>query len=282
MAATDDLLALIGLAERPPATLAGLRAVHRAYVAGVPYENLAVQLGESGPLDDLASARRLLAGAGRGGYCFELNGGLALLLEDLGFAVARHQAVVGPRDADPVPPTNHLALVVELDGRRWLADAGIGEGFVEPLPLEPGRHALGPFAWDIAREDDGTWWIGQHEWGAIPGFRMAPEPSPAAAFAEHHTRMSTSPESRFVQMLVLQRVQPDRVVTLRSRTLTRRGPGVDERRVLASAEELAEVLRDVFGVDPEALGPERLARLWRQVVAQHEEFVLNAEPSAPA
>ena len=72
---------------------AGLFAVHRAYLEQVPYEDVAVQLGESGPLDEVALTQRVLTG--RGGYCFELNTVLAALLRHVGFEVTHHQAVVG-------------------------------------------------------------------------------------------------------------------------------------------------------------------------------------------
>ena len=53
--------------------------VHRAYLGAIPYEDLAVQLGETGPLDPAALVPRLLR-EGRGGYCFELNTVLGWLL----------------------------------------------------------------------------------------------------------------------------------------------------------------------------------------------------------
>jgi N-hydroxyarylamine O-acetyltransferase len=258
----DPLLAHIGLDAPPPADRAGLFAVHRAYLATVPYEDLAVQLGEYQPLDAAALTARVLSG--RGGYCFELNTVLGALLRGLGFAVTHHQAVVGGEG-----PTNHMALVVDLDGERWLADAGLGEGFVDPLPLREGAHPVGPFTYTLSREPAGTWWMGQHEWGSIGGFRMAREPSPVAAFEPHHRRLSTDPGSSFVRTLVVQRPCPDRIVSLRSRTLAERGPAVDSRRVPADAAEFAAVLAG-FGL---RLDGARLARLWAAAGAQHEAFV---------
>ena len=136
--------------------------MHRAYLAPMPYEDLAVQLGETGPLDEAALASRVLHD-GRGGYCFELNTLLAALLRGTGFVVTHHQAVVGGEG-----PTNHMALLVDLDGERWLADAGLGEGFLEPLPFREGRYERGPLAYTLEREPGGTWWMGQHEWGSSP------------------------------------------------------------------------------------------------------------------
>lgn len=236
--------------------------MHRAYLDRVRYEDIAVQLGECGPLDAAALTERVLAG--RGGYCFELNTVLGALLRAIGFRVTHHQAVVGGEG-----PTNHMALVVEADGERWLADAGLGEGFLDPLPLHEGAHTIGAFTYTLTREPAGTWWMGQHEWGSVSGFRMAAEPSPVAAFEPHHRRLSTDPGSSFVQTLVVQRPLGDRIVTLRARTLSEVGPAVDRRRVLADRAELANVLSS-FGI---RLDGARIDRLWVGADRQHEAFL---------
>jgi arylamine N-acetyltransferase len=80
-------------------------------------------------------------------------------------------------------------------------------------------------------------------------------------------------DSSFVATLVVQQPADDHIVTLRARTLSRKGPGRDERTVLADQAALATTLRDVFAIDPEALGADRIARLWRQACVQHEAFV---------
>jgi N-hydroxyarylamine O-acetyltransferase len=260
----DALLARIGLDRAPGADPEGLRVLHRAYLARMPYEDLAVQLGETGPLDEAALARRVLRD-GRGGYCFELNTLLAALLRAAGFVVTHHQAVVGGEG-----PTNHMALLVHLDGERWLADAGLGEGFIEPLPFREGRCSIGPLSYSLEREPGGSWWIGQHEWGSFSGFRMVEEESPVSAFEVHHRRLASDPASSFVQTLVVQQPREDRIVTLRARTLSSVGPSIDEKRVVGSRDELAAVLYDVFGI---SVGGPRLDRLWTQAAAQHEAFL---------
>jgi N-hydroxyarylamine O-acetyltransferase len=262
----DDLLRRIGLDAAPAADVEGLHTVHRAYLERVPYEDISVQLRESGRLDEAALSARVLTG--RGGYCFELNTVLAAILRELGFSVSYHQGVVGGQG-----PTNHMVLVVDLDGERWIADAGLGEGFIDPLPLREGRHqGPGPFSWTLELEPGGTWWMGQHEWGSVSGFRMAAEPSPHAAFEPHHHRLSTDRASSFVQTLVAQKPYDDRIVTLRSRTFSEKGPDVDTKRVVGR-EEIGDVLSDVFGI---TLDAGRLQRLWTLAAAQHEAFQARA------
>jgi N-hydroxyarylamine O-acetyltransferase len=88
----------------------------------------------------------------------------------------------------------------------------------------------------------------------------------------------TSPDSSFVKTLVVQQPHDDRVVTLRARTRFADGPDLRERALVGDAPEFAAALRDGFGIDPVALGPERLARLWRQALEQH---VAHEELSRP-
>ena len=68
----ERLLRHVGLDHEPSADADGLRETVGAFVTRVPFEDLAVQLGESRPLDPPALIERIVAG-GRGGYCFEVN-----------------------------------------------------------------------------------------------------------------------------------------------------------------------------------------------------------------
>ncbi len=259
----DTLLSRIGLPSMPAADIDGLFTLHRAYLETVPYEDLAVQLGETGPLDFPLLASRV--SSGRGGYCFELNTVLAGLLRACGFEVTHHQAVVGGEG-----PTNHMVLLVPIDGETWIADAGLGEGFLDPLPLREGVHEIGPFSYGLTQEAGGTWWMTQHEWSSFSGFRMQPESSVVADFEEHHRRLATSPDSSFVKTFVVQKPQSDRITTLRSRTLSAIGPSVDTKHVVADRDEFASTLASEFGID---VAGERLDRLWTQASAQHEAFL---------
>ena len=93
-------------------------------------------------------------------------------------------------------------------------------------------------------------------------------------FAPEHLRLSTSPESGFVRTLTVQRPYDDKIVSLRAKTLREEGPGVGaEQTVLEDADSWAGALQERFGIDPDALGPERLERLWEKVDAQHRAYV---------
>jgi N-hydroxyarylamine O-acetyltransferase len=263
----DRLLRRIGLTQLPSDDLAGLRTVHRAYVSHVPFEDISVQLGESAVLDPEALVERVLTD-GRGGYCFEVNTVLLELLTTLGFSVERRLAIVGPRVAfSSGEPINHMALVATTPaGEEFVVEGGWGEGPLDPVPLREGPVRVGPNVAHLERDGDG-WWFGQHEYGTTPGFRFGDAPAALDDFQEPHVRTSTSPDSMFVQTLVVQQPYDDRVVTLRGRTTFVDGRDVHERALLDDVDSFGAALKSKFGI---AIAGERLDRLWARAVEQHE------------
>ncbi|HEU4951204.1 MAG TPA: arylamine N-acetyltransferase, partial [Holophagaceae bacterium] len=85
--------ARIGFQGQAAADLRTLTALHEAHALAVPFENLAIQLGEGIRLD-LDSLQDKLVRRRRGGYCFEQNGLLLAVLRELGFRVEAFEARV--------------------------------------------------------------------------------------------------------------------------------------------------------------------------------------------
>ncbi len=138
----DDSLAIrylsrIGLTYRPPTDLAGLTTLQTAHLVEVPFENLDVWAGNDVRCDE-ASALREVVGRRTGGWCFELNGAFAALLDHLRFDVTMLAATVLLAEP-PSPLPDHLTLRVDLD-RPYLVDVGFGAGTPRrPLPLDTGE-----------------------------------------------------------------------------------------------------------------------------------------------
>ncbi|MEO8629210.1 MAG: arylamine N-acetyltransferase [Betaproteobacteria bacterium] len=123
----------------PNAPLDRLQLLHRAHVFHVPFENLDIHLRRAISLQPEALYDKIVR-RGRGGYCFEQNGLFALVLQNEGFTVERHLARVIYGRASPGPRTHQVSLV-EVDGRKWLADGGFGgPGLHSPIPLEAERE----------------------------------------------------------------------------------------------------------------------------------------------
>jgi N-hydroxyarylamine O-acetyltransferase len=239
----------VGLASLPPATPAGLRALHEAHVSAIPFENLDVLQGRPIALD-LASLQAKLVAARRGGYCFEQNTLFAAVLERLGFRVTRLAARVLSGTTE-VRARTHLLLQVAFDDGEMIADVGFGgEGLVHPLALRHGRETyLGGLGYRLREEPKGTWVLQGNltgEWSPFYAFTREPQDPADYEMANHFT--STFPRSPFLLNLTVQRSWPDRRLILRNRELLLR----EGRTVRASAvrdpEHLLEVLREQFGL----------------------------------
>jgi arylamine N-acetyltransferase len=83
----------IGVTAPAACDAAGLRTLHRAHQLTVPFENLSIHLAEPISLDERDLADKIVRRR-RGGFCYELNGAFALLLEALGAQVSRVAARV--------------------------------------------------------------------------------------------------------------------------------------------------------------------------------------------
>ena len=229
-------------------TAATLRRLHVAHLLAVPFENLDIHRREPIVLDDEALFDKLVTRR-RGGFCYELNGLFAALLRSLGFDVAMLSAEVAMEDDSFGPPFDHMALLVTLQ-ERWLADVGFGDSFREPLRLdERGEQRQGVEAFRVEeaadrllllRRDDGGRWK--------PQYRFALTPHSYADFAGMCRHHQTSPQSPFTQKRICSLATPDGRVSLSERRLITTTRGVRQERELADEDELADVLRQCFGV----------------------------------
>ena len=226
---------------------ATLRRLHSAHLHAVPFENLSIRLGEPVPLDGMALYEKIV-GRRRGGFCYELNGLFALLLEALGYRVHRLSARTFSTAQGYSPPLDHLVLhVVDDAGDTWLADVGFGRHTEFPLRFDDRSDQKDPGGlFRIAENDDAEFTVlrdGESQ------YRVDPKPLALADFTQACWWQCTSPESHFTQNIVCSRLTDDGRVTLTGEELiTTDGAG---RRVeeVTSDEQLLALLRDRFGIE---------------------------------
>jgi len=111
-----------------------LYQIHAAHMLHIPFENLDIHLKNKIILDKDHLFKKIMENK-RGGYCYELNGMLYLLLKEIGFDVKMISAQVSIGEDLWTPDFSHLALLVKLDN-TYLTDVGFGDNFFEPLLIE--------------------------------------------------------------------------------------------------------------------------------------------------
>jgi len=253
-----------GPARADLATLAELTRLHPQAIA---FENLNPLTGRRVPLDPQSLQQKLI-GDGRGGYCFEHNGLMQLVLRALGFRVTPLGArVLWNVPEGTVLPRTHCLTLVDLDGERYLVDVGFGAltptaplrvqaGVEQATPHETMRLIQEGDTFMLEASTDGIW---------RPMYRFELQPQLPSDYAMANWYVSTFPESHFVTRLGVARAAPGRRYTLRGAELAihdlREGT---TRRRLESVDELRATLTDLFAIRLPN-GPELEAALTRAI-----------------
>ncbi|WP_316527767.1 arylamine N-acetyltransferase family protein [Kitasatospora brasiliensis] len=267
----DGYLAVLGVERQAAPTAEALWALHRAHAERIPYETIDIHLGRPTGIGAEESVARILRG--RGGYCFHLNGAFSELLTALGYDVTRHWGAVQNTLEEPAGVIgNHLALTVRLDDERWLVDTGLAGALYEPMPLREGSHTQGPFTFGLAPSEalPGGWRFTHDPRGGFAAMDFKPAPVELSAFAAEHVRLSTSPESGFVRVLVAQRRDAKGHLALRGCVLRRTEAGGTDERTIDSADEWYDVLAEVFRLDLADVDAPARAALWHRVRTAHQ------------
>lgn len=236
----------IGFAGRPAVDRATLAALHRCHVEAIAWECLDVFCGRPVTRDPQAAFDKIVRG-GRGGWCYEMNGLFAWMLESIGFRVTRLAGAVMREEMGDAVIGNHLLLLVDLDC-PYVADVGLGSGLIEPLPLAEGeiRQRFRRFALERL---EGGWWRFRNHPGSLPtSYDFSPAVRDEALLEDRCHWLQTDPASPFLRNAVVQRYFPDRLETLVGASAYRvDGDGLAVRE-LDDGRAYAGHLEQVFGL----------------------------------
>jgi N-hydroxyarylamine O-acetyltransferase len=225
---------------------AALRDLHLAHLRTVPFENLSIHLDEPVSLEP-ADLMDKIVRRRRGGFCYELNGAFALLLESLGGQVSRVGArVYGASGLGP--PFDHLALIVQLaDGTGpWLADVGFGSHSSYPLQFDSRAEQEDPAArFLLADAGEGDVEVLKD---GVPQYRVERRPRSLPEFGPTCWYQQTSPQSHFTEGSICSMLTAGGRVSVAGRTLIRTSDGKREEQQLSSDEAVLAAYRDLFGI----------------------------------
>lgn len=120
---TDEYIRELDIQRSKP-DLAFLSEITRRHAARFAFSSVGPMLGDDLPLDIDSLYRRIVVNR-RGGYCFEQNGLLYAMLQELGFDVRLYLGRV-IYNQDIHPGLTHRITLVETGGSRYIADVGFG------------------------------------------------------------------------------------------------------------------------------------------------------------
>lgn len=240
----DAYLADLGLAREEPSRDALTRIV-RKHVGQYAFTSIGPRLGDPLPLDPDSLFDRIVVRR-RGGYCFEHNGLLFAVLEELGYEVRLQMARV-LLSGSTHPGLTHRVTRVRLGGVEYLVDVGFGpQGPPFPLAL-PGEHPAGRYR--VAQpgpiefrleERIGDEWVSLYRFDDVP---YGPADAELGHFYSHR-----HPEAAFVNALVASRILDDEVRSLRHHEYHVIRGNDRAIEVVTTPERLHAVLGEELGV----------------------------------
>ncbi|MFM7064172.1 MAG: arylamine N-acetyltransferase family protein [Actinomycetes bacterium] len=173
---TDAYLEALGLVRGAP-TEGLLADIVRRHVATFAFTSVGPQLGDDLPLGHQALHDRIVVRR-RGGYCFEQNGLLLEVLEDLGYDCRLLLARV-LLSGNPHPGLTHRITLVRLDGIDHVVDVGFGApGPHLPVPLGGDEVGSSWRRFRVVEVEPGYWHmqarsdVGAGEWQSLYRFEI--------------------------------------------------------------------------------------------------------------
>ena len=260
----DAYLIRIGVARPVSLDANGLTRLHRAHLTAFTWEALDAFMGWPSSIAPAAAFAKMVEGR-RGGWCYEMNGLFGAALAALGFRVTRLCGGVNRAILGDVAIGNHLTLRVDLD-RPYLAEVGLADGIIEPVPLAAGPIRQRGFDFSIMSTDDGWLRFSNHANGLAHSFDFRPDHSDEAAIAATLGWLTQDPGSPFTNALAILRHTEDGYVALKNDCLSSvTAASVSEQRI-TSADHLAEMFHTIFDLDIPRSG-----QVWERIQAVSHE-----------
>lgn len=230
-----------------------LNDLHCSHLTKIPFENLSIALGLPMAFAGNHAFEKIVA-HNRGGFCYELNYAFYQLLISLHFDVRLISAQVYNCDNSAFgKPFDHLALLVNFSGQKYLVDVGFGDSFIFPVPIIGRTSKQEGCEYQVTREEK-MYFLYQRKTGEawLPLYKFTIAPQEIEAFEPMFHYHHTNNESTFTQKSICTRLTKLGRVTFSNGKLVRHEQG-DKVEIPVTREQQ---LRRLFSKEFDLYFPE--------------------------
>jgi len=263
----DAYLARVGMDRPVSLDVDSLSRLHRAHLMAFTWEALDAFMGWPSSIVPAAAFAKMVEGK-RGGWCYEMNGLFGAALAALGFRVTRLCGGVDRAKMGDIAIGNHLTLRVDLD-RPYLAEVGLADAIIEPVPLAVGPISQRGFDFSIMPTTDGWLRFNNHAHGLAPSFDFRPDHSDEAAIAATFGWLTQDPGSPFTNALAILRHTTNGYVALKNDCLRSVTADSTSEQSITSANHLADTFNTIFTLDIP-----KPDRVWEKIQAVGREMAI--------
>ena len=220
----------------------------RRHVATFAFSSVGCQLGDELPLDFESLYRRIVVKK-RGGYCFEHNGLLFGILEELGFSPQLYLARV-IYNQDIHPGLTHRITMIDYEGGQYVLDVGFGpHGPSIPVPMSGAESPDGDRIFRIAEACPGEFHmqvLKKGEFFSLYRFELARYGQSDCELGHFYSHRH--PDAVFVNNLVASLILKSEIKSLRNLEYWIIRQSGTEVQDIRSSEQLRSILVDEFGL----------------------------------
>jgi N-hydroxyarylamine O-acetyltransferase len=242
----EKYLARIGYQGRLTPTLSTLNQLHLAHMLAVPFENFDISLNQKISLE-LPAILHKVVNLNRGGFCYELNGAFAWLLNEIGFSVELLSACTFDGKALGAE-FDHMLLRVEAD-HTVFADVGFGDSFLHPIfPVDQPTYQFDRY---YRLQSSGASWILEQRfetggWKPLYIFKLiSRQLSDFEVMCHYH---QTSKTSNFTRKTVCSMATGQGRITCSNDRFIVTEAGNRQETSIANKTMLGEILKQRFGI----------------------------------
>lgn len=225
-----------------------LSAVVARHVATFAFSSVGCWLDDNLPLDLESLYHRIVVKRG-GGYCFEQNGLLYGILEDLGFSVTLYLARV-IYNQDTHPGLTHRITMVEYEGERYVLDVGFGPlGPRSPVSMSGAESQDGDKIFRIAEGRTGEFhmqMLKKGEFFSLYRFELARYGQSDCELGHFYSHQH--PDAAFVNNLVASLILETETRSLRNLEYWVTQKSGTQIQKISSSEQLRRILVGELGV----------------------------------
>jgi len=236
--------------------LATLRELQSNHVFAIPFETLDIQNQIPIYLQINFLYQKIIHDR-RGGYCYELNVLFHNLLMQCGFNTTMIGGRLHHGNNKYGREFEHMALVVEMHGRKWLVDVGYGDFSLVPLALTPGEiQSDGRNYYQIIDPVvvDGRSYLGVAKWSTTKqdfkiDYIFTTIPRVLEDFEAMNEFHQTSPESHFRRSLIVTLPTREGRISMINNKLIRTENGKRQVKIIQGEEHRDKILEKYFHMD---------------------------------
>ena len=246
----SDYLKRIKLAKTPEPTLEFVAEMMQQHTFTIPFENLDVQAGNIVSLVPEEIVDKIVH-QNRGGYCYEVNGILAMALQKLGIScyfTAAHSMTYGVRR-----PRTHLVIIAKIEGKTYLLDTGFGSNGIRlPMDLSQTNQEIMQDGQAYKLEKKGSdfnlYTLVQEAW--LPQYSFKKQAYEYIEFSLANYYNSTHPNSIFVKAPLIVLFTPEGKKVLTGNVIKHYVNGEMTEKVF-NTTEYAGILKEEFNLIPD-------------------------------